>query len=169
MHFLLLWYDKVPHKTLALMSQALCMCSARAELSLKLKKDGWVKNRRTDGHPLIADGKTNCRARPKSKCGGWSKPAQISLLCQPHAYTHHLMQADGQPALMPSKQRPPMSRGLFSLPSLMLTLPHNTRGTKTLPSHRRLQSTDGHCSTTAPQCSKSTFHPALEADLIYSA
>lgn len=68
MHFLLLWYDKVPHKTLALMSQTLCMCSARAELSLKLKKDGWVKNRRTDGHPLIADGKTNCRARPKSKC-----------------------------------------------------------------------------------------------------
>lgn len=82
-------------------------------------------------------------------------------------HSNHLMQVDGQPALMPSKQRPPMSRGLLSLPSIML--PHNTPGTKSLPSHRRLQSTDGHCSTTAPPCSKNTFHCALEADLIYSA
>lgn len=73
----------------------------------------------------------------------------------------------GWPALMPSKQRPPMSTGLLSLPSVML--PHSTPGTKSLPSHRRLQSTDGHCSATAPQCSKNTFHCALEADLIYSA
>lgn len=43
------------------------------------------------------------------------------------------MQADGQPALRPSKQRPPTGRGLFSLPSLMLTLPHNTLGQKHCP------------------------------------
>lgn len=112
--------------------------------------------------------KNELQGKAKVKiCGGWSTPAQISLPSLSHAYTHHLMQADGVPALMPSKQRPPMSRGLFSLLSVML--PCNTPGTKSLPSHRGLQSTDGHCSATAPQCSDNTFHCALEADLIYSA
>lgn len=120
------------------------------------------ENRQTPSHCRWKNelqGKATVKVRD-----GWSTPAQISL---PHASTHHLMQVDGQPALMPSKQRPPMSRGFLSLPSVIL--PRNIPGTKSLPSYRRLQSTDGLRSSTAPQCSKNTFHCALEADLIYSA
>lgn len=57
----------------------------------------------------------------------WRKPVQISpasmCLSQSHDYTLLLLQADGQPALLPGKQRPPMSTGLSFLPFLMLTLP----------------------------------------------
>lgn len=43
----------------------------------------------------------------------------------PHTQSLLLLQADGQPALLPSKQRPPMNAGQSFLPSLMLTLPCN--------------------------------------------
>lgn len=113
-------------------SDIYCVCVLQ-ELSLaeNLKE---MSGSRTGGHMDILSLHMEKRTAGQGQSQSVCTLAQISLLSQPHAYTHHLMQADGQPALMPSKQRPPMSRGLFSLPPVML--PCNTPGTKSLPSHR---------------------------------
>ncbi|OPJ76656.1 hypothetical protein AV530_016301 [Patagioenas fasciata monilis] len=46
-------------------------------------------------------------------CGGWRKPVQISPTLQcpfhPHTYSLLLLQADGQPALLPSNEKTPMN------------------------------------------------------------
>lgn len=120
----------------------------------------WIENRRTNRHPLIADGRMNCVWWMEYTSTGFSPIPASCLQSSPNAgwwtTCSHAWQAKAS-----HEQK-------FVLPPLLM-LPHNTPGMKSLPSHRRLQSTDGHCSATAPPCSRNTFHWALEADLIYSA
>lgn len=144
------------------------MCSARAELTSKIR--GW--SRRTDRLPLIAGGKQNRWMRPKMKCvvdGG--NQCRFPQRCSAHSILtlrvcsccrlmdNHLscLASKGLPFLIP-----PLSDAHSHFPVTSFT-------PAAPPSRRTLQSTNGHCSSTAPLCPEGAFHPSPQADLIYAA